>query len=381
MQIGIPKEVAPGETRVAVSPDTVKKMAARGLAVAIERGAGTESHFPDEEYAAAGARLVERAEAFASDVVFKVVKPGRDEIGLLRPGAVTISYLDMCHDDGTWQALAEAGVYALALELMPRISRAQSMDVLSSQAGIAGYRAALEATRLYARFFPMMMTSAGSAKPARVTVLGAGVAGLQAIATARRLGAQVWAYDVRPEVKEQVQSLGAKFIELNVGEDGAGYGGYAKALSAEAQAREQQLLAEELKKADILISTAQIPCMPAPRLITEEAVRGMRPGSVIIDMSAASGGNCALTELDQTVIKHGVILCGISNYPALMPTDASNFYSRNLMNLLFHILDLGEGKIDMPRALEDEIVGSTLICLDGRLRWDSSPLLKNRKKP
>lgn len=371
MKIGIPREVFAGETRVAATPDTVARMRARGLDVVIESGAGELAHFDDDAYRAAGAGIVTRAEAFAADVVFKVHKPTGEEIALFKAGSLLVSLLDMCHDDGTWKALADRGVNALAMEMLPRISRAQAMDVLSSQANIAGYRAALEATRLYARFFPLMMTSAGSAKPARVVVIGAGVAGLQAIATARRLGAQVWSYDVRPEVKEQVMSLGAKFIELEVGESGSGQGGYARKLSHDSENKEQSLLAEELKKADVVISTAAIPCMPAPVLITEDAVIGMRAGSVVIDMAAASGGNCPLTEPDRTVIKHGVILCGITNFPALMPTDASNFFSRNLMNLLFFALDSGEGKLDLQRCLEDDLFSMTLITLDGKLRYES----------
>jgi NAD(P) transhydrogenase subunit alpha len=371
VKVGIPKEVFAGETRVAATPDTVARMRARGLDVVIESGAGELAHFDDDAYLVAGAGIVTQAEAFAADVVFKVHKPTGEEIGLLKAGSLLVSLLDMCHDDGTWKALADRGVNALAMEMLPRISRAQAMDVLSSQANIAGYRAALEATRLYARFFPLMMTSAGSAKPARVVVLGAGVAGLQAIATARRLGAQVWSYDVRPEVKEQVMSLGAKFIELEVGESGSGQGGYARKLSHDSESKEQSLLAEELKKADVVISTAALPCMPAPVLITEDAVIGMRAGSVVIDMAAASGGNCPLTEPDRTVIKHGVILCGITSFPALMPTDASNFFSRNLMNLLFFALDSGEGKLDLQRCLEDELFSMTLITLDGKLRYES----------
>lgn len=371
MKIGIPREVFAGESRVAATPDTVARMRARGLDVVIESGAGELAHFDDDAYRAAGAGIVAQAEAFAADVVFKVHKPTGEEIALFKAGSLLVSLLDMCHDDGTWKALADRGVNALAMEMLPRISRAQAMDVLSSQANIAGYRAALEATRLYARFFPLMMTSAGSAKPARVVVIGAGVAGLQAIATARRLGAQVWSYDVRPEVKEQVMSLGAKFIELEVGESGSGQGGYARKLSHDSENKEQSLLAEELKKADVVISTAAIPCMPAPVLITEDAVIGMRAGSVVVDMAAASGGNCPLTEPDRTVIKHGVILCGITNFPALMPTDASNFFSRNLMNLLFFALDSGEGKLDLQRCLEDDLFSMTLITLDGKLRYES----------
>ncbi len=368
MKTGIPKEYTAGETRVAATPETVKKLRAAGLAVAIETGAGLGAHFTDAAYAAAGAEIVDHAHALAADVVFKIHKPTPTEIQRMKSGAVLISLLDMCHDDGTFDLLAAQGVDSFALEMMPRLPRAQTMDVLSSQANIAGYRAVLEAARLYGRFFPMMMTSAGSAKPARVVVLGAGVAGLQAIATARRLGAQVWAYDVRSEVKEQIQSLGAKFIEFDLGESGAGSGGYAKALSPEAQKKQQQLLQQELKKADIIVSTALIPCMPAPLLITEEAVKGLHEGAVIVDLAAASGGNCPLTEADQVVVKHGVILCGYTNFPALMPSDASNFFARNVYNFLMQMLDPSNGAPRFKDHFADEITSMTLITHQGKVR-------------
>jgi NAD(P) transhydrogenase subunit alpha len=292
---------------------------------------------------------------------------------------VLISLLDMCHDDGTFDALADQGVDAFALEMLPRLSRAQTMDVLSSQANIAGYRAVLEAARLYGRFFPMMMTSAGSAKPARVVVLGAGVAGLQAIATARRLGGQVWAYDVRPEVKEQVLSLGARFIEFDLGESGSGSGGYAKALSPEAQKRQQQMLQEELKKADVIISTALIPCLPAPVLITEDAVQGMHEGAVIVDLAAATGGNCPLTEPDRIVTKHGVILCGVTNFPGLMPSDASNFFARNVMNFFLQMLEREGDRWRYKDYLVDEITSMTLITHQGKVRFETTKMAKKKK--
>jgi NAD(P) transhydrogenase subunit alpha len=372
MRIGIPKEVAAGETRVAATPETVRRLRAAGLEVAVESGAGLGAHYTDEAYRDAGAALVDHAQALAADVVFKVHKPTFDEIRHMQRGAVHISLLDMCHDDGTFDALAERGVDSFALEMMPRISRTQTMDVLSSQANIAGYRAVLEAARLYGRFFPMMMTSAGSAKPARAVVLGAGVAGLQAIATARRLGAQVFGYDVRPEVKEQVQSLGAKFIEFDIGESGAGQGGYARQLSVEARAKEQQALTEVLKKADVIISTAQIPCMPAPVLITEEAVKGMHEGAVIVDMAAATGGNCPLTEPDRIVVKHGVILCGFTNFPALMPTDASNFFARNVYNFLMLMLEQDDGAFRFRDYFADEITSTMLITHQGKVRFETT---------
>jgi len=379
MQVGIPMESAPGETRVAATPESVKKLRAAGLSVAIEAGAGSGAHFTDNAYQEAGAEIVDHQRALSADVVFKIHKPTPAEILLMKRGAVLISLLDMCHDDGTFDLLAEQGIDSFALEMMPRLSRAQTMDVLSSQTNIAGYRAVLEASRLYGRFFPMMMTSAGSAKPARVVVLGAGVAGLQAIATARRLGAQVWAYDVRPEVKEQIQSLGAKFIEFDLGESGAGQGGYAKTLSQEAQVKQQHLLQQELKKADIIISTALIPCMPAPVLITEEAVRGMPEGAVIIDLAAANGGNCPLTEPDKIVNKHGVIICGYTNFPALMPSDASNFFARNVYNFLMLMLN---GTPDAPTFKDyfaDEITSMTLITHQGKVRFETTHKAKKIK--
>src|SRR3990170_5790023 len=378
MQVGIPKESMHDETRVAATPETVKKLRAAGLGIAVEQGAGIGSHFTDEAYRAAGAEVVDHARALAADVVFKIHKPTFDEIQRLKRGAVLISLLDMCHDDGTFDALAAQGVDSFALEMMPRLSRAQTMDVLSSQANIAGYRAVLEAARLYGRFFPMMMTSAGSAKPARVVVLGAGVAGLQAIATARRLGGQVWSYDVRPEVREQVQSLGAKFIEFDLGESGAGAGGYAKQLSPEAQKKQQHLLQEELKKADVIISTASIPCMPAPVLITEDAVKGMHEGAVIVDMAAASGGNCPLTEADKIVVKHGVILCGFTNFPALMPSDASNFFARNVMNFLVQMLEQADGAWRFKDFFADELSSMTLITHQGKVRFETTKTAKKK---
>jgi H+-translocating NAD(P) transhydrogenase subunit alpha len=378
--VGIPKEIVAGETRVAATPETVKKLRVAGLDVTVECGAGGGAHFTDDAYRDAGASLTDRPGALGADVVFKVHKPDFGEIRLMKRGGKLISLLDMCHDDGTFDALAEQGVDSFALEMMPRLSRAQTMDVLSSQANIAGYRAVLEAARLYGRFFPMMMTSAGSAKPARVVVLGAGVAGLQAIATARRLGGQVWSYDVRPEVKEQVMSLGAKFIEFDLGESGSGSGGYAKALSAEAQKKQQAMLQEELKKADVIVSTALIPCMPAPVLITEDAVRGMHEGAVIVDMAAATGGNCPLTEGDKIVIKHGVILCGWTNFPALMPSDASNFFARNVYNFLIHMLEKTGETYAFRDFFGDELTSMTLITHQGKVRFETTKTAKKKER-
>lgn len=366
--LGIPSEAFAGEARVAATPDTAKKAIALGLEVLVEAGAGSGAGYPDEKYSEVGARIVDGSEAFFADIVFKVQSPSEEEISRLKQGAVYIGFIDISSDKPTLESLTNANISAIALERIPRISRAQSMDALSSQAGITGYRSVIEAAYYYGRFFPLMMTSAGSAKPAKVTILGAGVAGLQAIATAKRLGAQVFAYDVRPQVKEEIHSLGAKFIELDLGESGEGEGGYAKELSEEAKKKQEHLLTEELKTADIIISTAQIPGRKAPILITEEAVRGMKEGSVIIDLAAASGGNCPLTKEDEIIKAYGVTLCGLTNLPALMPGDASAFYSRNLYNLLELIVtqnDQGSAALDV---LQDEITADALVTHEGVVR-------------
>lgn len=379
MQLGVPKEMTAAETRVAATPKTVRNLRAMGLTVAVESGAGLHSYYTDDAYRQAGAEIGDRAQALAADIVLKIHKPTPGEIHHIKRGAVLIALLDSHRDDGTLDLLAEQGVDCFALERMPRLSRAQGMDTLSSQSNIAGYRAVIEAAWLYGRFFPMMMTSAGSAKPARVVVLGAGVAGLQAIATARRLGARVWAYDVRPEVKEQVQSLGARFVETNLGTADTNHDGYAKPLSAEDRERQQRMLTEELKKADVVISTALVPGGPAPILITEEAVRGMREGAVIVDLAAAAGGNCPLTEADRTVIKHGVILCGYTNFPARMPGDASDFFARNVYNFLLLILDRSNGTLRPKDYLADEITSATLVTHRGKVRVELTGNVKTGK--
>ena len=361
MRIGVPRETLPGETRVASTPEVVKKLVAKGFGVLVERGAGTAAHFPDTEYEQAGAQLGDRAAALDADIVLRVRKSTPEDIAGMRSGAVLVGFVETCEDDGILAALHAKGVRVVALERVPRISRAQSMDALSSQANIGGYRAVVEAAAHYGRFFPVMMTSAGSAKPARLVVLGVGVAGLQAIATARRLGADVYAYDVRPETKEQIRSLGAKSIEIDIGESGAGEGGYAKELSAEAKARQQQLLADELAKAHVIITTAAIPCRPAPVLVTEEVVKRMRPGSVIVDLAAATGGNCPLTEKDRVVVRHGVALVGITNYAALVPADASSFYARNLANLLDIMVEKGSSGPVLKDLDSDEITRAALV--------------------
>lgn len=364
MKVGIPKERIAGETRVATTPEIAKKLIADGLQVVLERGAGETAWYPDADYEQFGVELADAATVFACDIVAKVRKPTQDEADLLKDDAVLIGLAETCGDDPVMTSLIARGVRILALERIPRISRAQSMDVLSSQSNIGGYRAVIEAAAHFGRFLPLMMTSAGSAKPARVIVLGAGVAGLQAIATARRLGADVSGYDVRPETAEQIASLGAKVIDLDIGEGGSGEGGYAKELSDEAKARQQALLADQLAKAHVIITTALIPCRPAPVLVTEDVVTRMREGSVIVDMAAASGGNCPLTEADQVVSRHGVKLIGHTNYPAMMPSDASAFFARNVANLLAIMLEQGDGETVLKDLDEDEITRAAQLRTD-----------------
>ena len=366
-EIGVPRETRDGETRVALSPEVVKKLLKKGFKINVEKGAGVLAGFSDEDFSKEGAKIVSIEEALACPVVAKINRPSQDEILKLKPGSLLIAFLEPYNKDGFFEKLAEVKVNSIAMELIPRTSRAQSMDALSSQANIAGYRAVIEGAAQYRRFFPMMMTSAGSAKQAKVAVLGVGVAGLQAISTARRLGGQVEAYDVRPEVKEQIISVGAKVIELDVGESGTGQGGYAKELSAEAKAKQQQLLTEKLKKFDVIVTTANIPGRKSPTLVTEEAVRGMRTGSVIVDMAAANGGNCPLTEAGKIVTKHGVVLIGLTNFAAMVPADASHFYGHNIMHMVNLINEVQNGK---PRGLDlnDDILAASLATLDGAVR-------------
>lgn len=370
MIVGIPREIRSGETRVSSSPETVKKLKKKGLQVKVEKGAGSKAGFSDKDYQEAGAEIAEsRGGALSADIILKIHKPSTEELSLLKKGSLLLSLIEPFSSDDSISKLAAQGVNAIGMELIPRTSRAQSMDVLSSQANIAGYRAVVEAAARYGRFMGMMMTSAGMAKPAKAVVIGAGVAGLQAIATAKRLGAQVEAFDVRKEVKEQIQSLGAKFIEIDVGEEGSGTGGYAKELSEEGKRRQIVGLTEKLKKADIIISTANIPGRKAPILITEEAVAGMRTGSVVIDMAAANGGNCALTQAEQTIEKYGVHIVGLTNYPALMPADSSNFFGNNLFNLLCLMLVSKDGKVELQYPMEDDIIAASLVTHQGQVRW------------
>lgn len=360
MKIGVPLETRPGEARVASTPEVVKKLAGKGFEVLVERGAGTRAGYPDADYEAAGATLTDRAGAYDADLLLKVRRPDAQDVADMRQGGLYLGLMEACGEDELAAAMRTKGIRILPLERIPRTSRAQSMDVLSSQANIAGYRAVIEAAAHYGRFLPMMMTSAGSAKPARLVVLGAGVAGLQAIATARRLGAEVHAYDVRPEVREQILSLGAKPIDLDLGETGSGEGGYAKELSAEAKARQQAALADALARAHIIITTAQIPCKAAPVLVTEETVKRLRPGSVIVDLAAASGGNCPLTVADEVVERHGVLIVGHTNYPSMVAADASAFFAKNLLNLIEIMVDKGESGPVLKDLMQDDITAAML---------------------
>ena len=372
MQIGVPTETAPGETRVAVTPETAKKLVAQGHTVLVQSGAGRAASAVDEAYQAVGAQITDAASALGAELVLKVRAPSDSELPLMRPGATLVGMLNP-FDAAGLQKLATAGLTGFALEAAPRTTRAQSMDVLSSQANIAGYKAVMVAADQYQRFFPMLMTAAGTVKAARVVVLGVGVAGLQAIATAKRLGAVIEASDVRPSVKEQVESLGGKFIEVSYDTDeekeaAQGVGGYAKPMPPSWLARQQVEVAKRVAQADVVISTALIPGRAAPTLITEDMVKSMKPGSVIVDIAAGKGpnggGNCPLSEADKTVVKHGVTIVGETNLPALVAADASALYARNLLDFLKLVIDK-EGHFHLN--LEDDIVAACLMCRDGNV--------------
>ena len=365
MRVGVPKEIREGEARVALTPLSVAKLTQQGFEVLVETGAGLAASFSDEAYQNAGAVLGDNLSVLGCDLILKINRPIFSEIELLKKNAFVIALMEPYQKDGVQEKLAAKGVNVIAMELLPRISRAQSMDVLSSQANIAGYRAALEAATCYKRFIPMMMTSA---KPAKVAVLGVGVAGLQAISTMRRLGARVEAYDIRPEVKEQILSVGAKPIELELGEMGHAKGGYAQELSDDGKKKQQALLSEKLKTFDIIISTANVPGRKAPVLVTEETIRNMRHGSVVIDMAAADGGNCPLSEPDRTVVKHGISIVGFTNFPALLATDASEFWARNMLNLLA-LFTRPATPPALNIDLSDEIVSGVLSVYQGEQRF------------
>lgn len=363
MRVGVPKETAEGEQRVALVPEVIKKLSAAGHEVVVQPGAGAGAMIPDAHFAEAGATLSD--DVWSSDVVVKVAPPTSEEIGKLGSGTLLVGFLEPLTNGAVIKGLADAKATAFAMEAIPRITRAQSMDALSSQSNVAGYKAVLLATNEIGRFMPMLMTAAGTIRPAKVLVLGAGVAGLQAIATARRLGAVVVGYDVRSAVKEQVESLGAQFLELEAGKGAEGEGGYARELTDEEKAAQQQELTDAIAGFDIVITTALVPGRPAPKLITAEAVEKMPAGAVIVDLAGIAGGNCALTEPGQTVVKHDVTIAAPLNLPATMAEHASSLYARNVQALLELFLD--EEKQGVSLDFEDEIIAGACITRDGEI--------------
>lgn len=371
MKIGVAKEIDMGERRVALIPDTVSRLVKQGLEVWVEAGAGEQAFFADAAYEAAGATIVaDTARLWGeADVLLKVSPPreredGRHEADLLREGATLIGFLDPLGNPGVIKRLADRKVTAFSIELIPRTSRAQSMDALSSQAGLAGYKATLIAAAALPKFFPMLTTAAGTIPPAKVFVIGAGVAGLQAIATARRLGAVVEAFDIRPAVKEEVQSLGAKFVEVKLEEETVAAGGYAKEVSDAAKQKTQETIAEHVKLSDIVITTAQVPGRQAPRLVTSDMIAQMKPGSVVIDMAAEQGGNCEGSEAGKDVVRNGVTIIGPTNLPSTMPVHASQMYAKNLLTLVQYLVKDGI----LTLNFEDDIISGTCVTHAGEVR-------------
>lgn len=361
MKIAVLKERGNEESRVAATPDSVKKFRSLGFDVSVEKGAGLASSIPDSAYQDIGATVADAVACCSgADIVLKVNRPTPEELGSIPSGILLIGMLSP--HDGGFDAYASKNITAFSMELLPRISRAQAMDVLSSQSNLAGYRAVIEAFALLGKAAPMMMTAAGTVLPAKALVLGAGVAGLQAIATAKRMGAVVSAFDVRPAVKEQVESLGAKFIEVPSEESGDAAGGYAKEMSEEYKKKQAVLVTEHVGKSDLVITTALIPGKPAPKLISEEAVNGMKPGSVIVDLAASAGGNCAFTKPGQVADSHGVHIIGYTNLPSRVAADASQLYARNLYN--FVALMVKDKQLQVP--WDDEIIKATIVAKDGK---------------
>jgi NAD(P) transhydrogenase subunit alpha len=379
MKIGVPRERVPGETRVAATPDVVKKFVGLGLDVAVETGAGDAASITDQEFEQAGASIAADAAGVLgdADIVLKVQRPDPDEIGKMKSGAILIAHLQALTHPDEVQAYATAGLTTFALELMPRISRAQSMDILSSQNNLAGYKAVIDGAAEFGSAMPMMMTAAGTVPPAKVFIMGVGVAGLQAIATAKRLGAVVTATDVRPATREQVESLGGKFIMVDEGamKDAETSGGYAKEMSEDFKRKQAEVVAEHVKKQDIVITTALIPGKPAPLLVTQEMVESMKPGSVIIDLAAEAGGNCALTEPGQVVVKNGVKIIGYLNVPGRLPKDSSALFARNVYNFLAPHVDKQTKSLNVK--WDDETVQGTLVTRDGKV---VNPMLAGEAK-
>ena len=370
MRVGIPRETAPGETRVAAVPDVAKRLSRKGIELIVEVGAGNDAHVPDMAYAEADIALApDSARVWSADVVAKVRAPSSEEIGRLREGSVVVGFLAPLTEPDTARALADAGVTSFAMEVIPRITRAQSMDALSSQATVAGYRAVLIGALEMGRFFPMLTTAAGTVKPATVLVLGAGVAGLQAIATARRLGAVVSAFDVRSAVREQIESLGARFLDLKFETDAEAEGGYARELTEEEQRRQREALNKALDRFDVVISTAAVPGRRAPILVTADGVKNMKPGAVIVDLAAETGGNCELTSPGETIEEDGVTIVGPINLPAQMPDHASQLYARNVAALLEIMVD-DEGALRLD--FDDEVLKGACITHDGEIVHDGA---------
>ena len=368
MHIGVPLETHAGETRVAATPETIKKLVGQGHTITVQSGAGTHAGVPDSAFAAAGATIGQASDAFSAQLILKVTAPSAEELGLIKSGTVLIGMLNPFNNESIAR-MAERGISAFALEAAPRTSRAQSLDVLSSQANIAGYKSVLLAAHHYPRFMPMLMTAAGTVKAARVLILGAGVAGLQAIATAKRLGAVVEASDVRPAVREQIESLGAKFIDVPYETDeerecAEGVGGYARPMPASWMQRQAAAVHERARQSDIVITTALIPGRKAPVLLSADTVAQMKPGSVVIDLAAAQGGNCPLTVADQVVVENGVTIVGPTNLPAQVAADASALYARNLLDFMKLLFDK-DGNFSIN--LEDDIVAACLMCRDGQV--------------
>ncbi len=369
MRIGVPSETHPGERRVAITPDVAQQLQKLGFSVAIEAGAGVAASFDDAAYRDAGVDvLTDRAELWSgSDIVLKVRAPNDDELGLFRSGQTLISFLWPAQNPQLLKRLARAGVTTLAMDSIPRISRAQKLDALSSMANIAGYRAVVESAQHFGRFFTGQITAAGRVPPAKVLVIGAGVAGLAAIGVARSMGAIVRAFDTRPEVKEQVESMDGEFLMLEFDEEGSGEGGYAKVMSEEFIKAEMALFAEQAREVDIIITTALIPGRPAPELITEEMVESMQPGSVIVDLAAEQGGNCAVTEADRIIHKHGVTVIGYTDLPSRLAAQSSQLYGNNLRHLLSDMCPEGDGELVVD--MEDEVIRGATVVKDGDVTW------------
>jgi NAD(P) transhydrogenase subunit alpha len=371
MVIGVPKETAPGERRVALVPETVGRLTKAGLQVAVERDAGTSASFLDSAYEEAGGTIVPDAQTLygQADVIAKVAKPTPDEIALMRPGTMLIGFLAPLGDPASVERLADRKLTAMSMETIPRITRAQSMDALSSQSNVAGYKAVILGAEALPKFFPMLTTAAGTIPPAKVLVIGAGVAGLQAIATARRLGAIVSAYDTRAAVKEQVQSLGAGFLEIDLGIDAEAAGGYARELTAEQLETQRRFMVKTIGDSDVVITTAAVPGRPAPKLITREAIAAMKPGAVIVDLAAETGGNSELTEPGAVITTpNGVTIIGTLNLPSTMPYHSSQLYSRNVQTLLNHLIKDGKTVLDF----DDEITRGACLTHDGKILHEST---------